>query len=529
MRFKSRLAIRLTAFGLIPIVALSSFALVPQKADASYNPENLISDSSFTDNTSMSADSIQSFLEGKNSGLKNYSETEDCGSSSGSHYSYYKQYYSCGQSVKASKIIYDAAQAYNISPRVILATIQKEQSLITAQNPLQSQINCAMGYRSCDSNYLGFFRQVDDGTWQFRVYIELMSSRNYWGYTPSSYPCSNATSLYSTGLYPSRVVTFYNPGGVSRSITIANTATAALYCYTPHVGPYSETGYSGSYNFVVSFESWFGSTQESAFSPAYTTHPDGTLIQTFGQPEVYLLMDSVRYHVPNLNTFNSRGYSWSEVRVATFPDKQTAISDNIVAYQGGTLIRGDVSPNVYVLSCMDTFCSKSHIVNLETFNGLGLSFNDVIVLPQSQVNNIGDSGRTINSSTPHMHDQLVLDNSTGKVYRIDNGTKRWIPTLQVFDANHFKWSRVVTASAGDLALPSGPDIPFPEGAVLRANGDPSVYVVNELGGVNARTSSFQKRHISSSNVLGGLSYHLSDVFVVDSSYLPSATGAEIAE
>lgn len=227
--------------------------------NAAYNSSFLMSDYVFADG-GYSQNDIQNFLASKNSYLARYSTVEDCGNPNGAHYSHYAAYYACGQTVQASKIISDAARAYNINPRVLIATMQKEQSLITAQNPSDSEINCAMGYLSCDSDYLGFFAQVDNGAWQFRTYIELMNGRNWWGYSPSQYPCSGATSLYSTGLYPGRTVTFYNPNGQARTVTLGSSATAALYCYTPHVGPYSETGYSGSYNFVYWYEQWFGPT-----------------------------------------------------------------------------------------------------------------------------------------------------------------------------------------------------------------------------------------------------------------------------
>ena len=254
MRIIHKYKILLAVFAVIvPILAYAA----PAHADPVYDPNNLIMDSLFTDSNTMSISDIQNFLNSKNSGLKNYSDVENC-SSIKTPYSF-NYYPHCGASVSAATIIYDASRAYGINPQAILATLQKEQSLVTTPNPTQSQINCAMGYSSC-SGFSGFFTQVDNGAWQFRTYIELMSGRNWWGYTPVSYPCKDATSLYSNGLYPNNVVTFYNPGGSARTIKIANAATAALYCYTPHVGPYSQTGYSGSYNFVINFENWFGPT-----------------------------------------------------------------------------------------------------------------------------------------------------------------------------------------------------------------------------------------------------------------------------
>jgi hypothetical protein len=246
---------------LMPSILTGLLLFGAPSANAAYNSSMLISDNTFSDTGTMGLQDIQNFLNSKNSGIKNYYDVENCNPPTPtSPDPYAAAYYPhCGYSVSAAVIIYDAAHAYGINPRVLLATMQKEQSLITTPNPSQSQINCAMGYNSC-GGFSGFFSQVDNGAWALRTYVELMNGRNWWGYTPSSYPCKNASSLYSTGLYPGRSVTFANPGGQARTVTLGSSATAALYCYTPHVGPYSETGYSGSYNFVVYFELWFGST-----------------------------------------------------------------------------------------------------------------------------------------------------------------------------------------------------------------------------------------------------------------------------
>jgi hypothetical protein len=261
-----RILISLTAIIVITPVVLAAFFVFnspPASADLPYDSNNLMSDQIFTNSSSMNWIDIQNFLNAQNSGLKNYSDVENC-STIKTPYSF-NYYPHCGSSVSAAVIIYDAGQAYGVNPQAIIATLQKEQSLITTPNPSASQINCAMGYSSC-SGFSGFFSQVDNGTWQFRTYIELMNNRNWWGYSPSSYPCKNATSLYSAGLYPGNMVTFANPGGSARTVTLANSATAALYCYTPYVGPYNQTGYSGSYNFVISFEQWFGSTTSPGIS-----------------------------------------------------------------------------------------------------------------------------------------------------------------------------------------------------------------------------------------------------------------------
>jgi hypothetical protein len=224
----------------------------------SYSPSNLIDNPTLLNNTTMSASAIQSFLTNIGSGLAGYSDVEACDSTIAPYYDH------CGQTISAAQIIYDSSQAYGVNPRAVLATLEKEQSLVTDPSPSSSQINCAMGYNSC-SNYVGFFTQVDNGTWLLRYNYEGALGHTSWlSWSPSAhYPCSKSSTLYSNGLLPGNTVTFNDPGGTAETITLANAATASLYCYTPYVGPYSLTGYSGSYNFVNYFQLWFGSTQAS--------------------------------------------------------------------------------------------------------------------------------------------------------------------------------------------------------------------------------------------------------------------------
>lgn len=254
--------IRIASTGLL-FLFIAGVSIVPyQRVHAftpNYNSSNLIDNGTFVNNQTMTADQIQVFLTNTGSGLANYSDVEACDSTIAPYYAH------CGQSLSAAQLIYDASQAYDLNPRAILATLEKEQSLITDPTPTSSQINCAMGYNSC-SNYVGFFTQVDNGTWALAYnYHGALGNSNWLSWSPgANYPCANASpNFYSAGLYPGNTVTFEDSGGTAETITIANAATASLYCYTPYVGPYSVTGYSGSYNFVYYYQLWFGSTQTS--------------------------------------------------------------------------------------------------------------------------------------------------------------------------------------------------------------------------------------------------------------------------
>ncbi len=523
-------------FGLVIVAAFCLFVSLPNKTSALSGNEfprgHIIDDNIFFNSNAMSAQEIQTFLNAKvptcdtnhaGSGgnnppftcLKDYSESISgrsadayCGGSVG------------GGSKSAAQIIYDVSQACGISPRALIVILQKEQSLVTDTWPWNIQYRSATGYgcpdtAACDSTYYGFFNQVYSAARQFQRYYKQSSSFNH---------RHGETSFVQ-----------YNPnsGCGGSNIYMETVATAGLYNYTPYqpnsaalnnlYGTGDSCSAYGNRNFWRLFNDWFGSTRGDSFTIANTVHPDGSLVKNFGEPEVYLIVAGTRYHVPDIDTFNSHGFSWSQVRMATAPDKQLPISGSTLAFRGGTLVRGDSTPQVYSLRCMVTFCVKDHVSSLNVFIAQGMAFMDVYVIAQSRVDSM-TSDQTITSTTAHIQDSLVLDTSSGKVYRIDTGSKRWIPSLEVFAANHFFWNRVKTATSSDLALPTGSDVEFPEGALVREHGNPAVYVINQTGG-----GTYEKRHITAASTFAGLSYKPSDVFVVGSSFIPTATGAVITE
>jgi hypothetical protein len=262
-------------------LALSVMVVVPQKAEAVYDGGSIIANKQFLDSDSMSKAQIQSFLESKNSGIATREYELSCyGSGSQERQWYEAAGATCDMDVPASEIIYYAAQIYGISPRVILSTLQKEQSLITTQNPTSWQISQAMGYAcptsgSCSSES-NFSYQIDSGTWVLRYHYERANGNMNWWNSSTSWTCGTEKNFYKPNLYPGQNVRFYDQNDVKyRTHFIENAATSSLYCYTPHAynnpdglygrNTYGTTGlyYSGSYNFVYWFEAWFGSTQSS--------------------------------------------------------------------------------------------------------------------------------------------------------------------------------------------------------------------------------------------------------------------------
>lgn len=269
---------------------------------ASFDPGYIISDSIFTNSTSMSASSVQYFINVKGAScvdgeapcLKNYSEN--------------------GKS--AATIIAEAAQAYSINPQVLLTTLQKETGLVTISQPGAWRYRTAMGYgcpdtAACDAQYYGFTNQMNRAASMFhRIMI----------YDPTWY------SPYQVGLN----FVYYNPvascGGTN--VNIQNRATAALYDYTPYqpnaaaltagYGTGDACSTYGNRNFWLYFNSWFGSSISSI------------LIQSPQSPAVYLQSGNTRYGIPSWDVIDAYGFGRFGV---------TAVSDSYMntLQDGGVL------------------------------------------------------------------------------------------------------------------------------------------------------------------------------------------------
>ncbi|MCY4088835.1 MAG: hypothetical protein OXF49_01770 [Candidatus Saccharibacteria bacterium] len=162
-----------------------------------------------------------------------------------------------GQS--SAQIIYQAAQTYKINPQVLLAVLQKEQSLLTDTWPWPRQFSKATGYgcpdhADCNSKTLGFINQINGLAWQLRHYLDNLD--DWW------YSLGDNTIYY----HPNR-----NCG--STVLNLKNEATVALYLYTPYLPNqaaldnfYGEGDACSSYgnrNFWTYFNHWFGSSRTS--------------------------------------------------------------------------------------------------------------------------------------------------------------------------------------------------------------------------------------------------------------------------
>ena len=202
----------------IAAVVLCAAALAPLPAiAATFNPLLIISDENWRAGDSMSQAEVQAFLETQAGVLKTYACAE--GGPNGLHSTVVKP---------ASQIIAEAASYWNVNPKLIIATLQKEQSLITQPYHVATATHAygtdyhltnAMGcgvYAGSPDRHPGFGDQVWTGASKL-----------------GAAPAPDSTSPYAWS--PGKVKKVYSyPDAANIWIYPLNQPTWNLYTYTPY-------------------------------------------------------------------------------------------------------------------------------------------------------------------------------------------------------------------------------------------------------------------------------------------------------
>ncbi len=157
----------------------------------------------------------------------------------------------------SAQIITDVSNACDVSPKVLIVLLHKEQGLVMDSWPWKNQYAHATGFgcpdtHPCDPEFSGFFYQVYNAAYQFKKYRA----------NPTNYGYIAGRSNYIQ----------YNPNAScgGSNVYIQNQATAGLYNYTPYqpnaatlsvgLGQTASCGAYGNKNFWWYFTDWFGST-----------------------------------------------------------------------------------------------------------------------------------------------------------------------------------------------------------------------------------------------------------------------------
>ncbi|MDO8626344.1 MAG: serine hydrolase [Candidatus Magasanikbacteria bacterium] len=445
-------------FGLV--IGVITLTLVPlaSLAQADFNPHLIISDQEMQNATNWTTRDIQDFLERRGSFLASYS----CPDFNGA--------------VKtAAEIIYDAANTYQVNPKYILVTLQKEQSLITDDSPTQKQLDWAAGYGICDAcsmdesrlqKYRGFGRQVNNAAGIIR-----------WYYDNQTHPVVKKKDA---------PIVIDN-----RAVTPQSWATAFLYTYTPHI--------HGNQNFWRIWSTWFE-----------MFYPNGTLLKSLDDNTYWLVQDGVKRKFANMGALVSRLNPKIAIEVASSDLSAYATGVDLL-FPNYSLLQTSTSTYLLDYDTLRPFASEAVV------RALGYNPQEIVEISDTDIAGymIG-SPITVSTTAP---EGLVLNVTDIKKYYFIKDNILYPITNEVLLEVKLKsvpMEKRRASEIADLEIAALP-LPFPDGTMLQVKGSNVVYVI-EKG---------KRRRIADDETFRALGYKRSNIIFTDNltlATLPSGEG-----
>ena len=170
---------------------------------------------------------------------------------------------------------------------------------------------------------------------------------------------------------------------------------------------------------------------------AYSNYLEATakLLRSAGHNKVYRVINGKRLWVPTASAFNAQGLKWNEIE-----DTSEA---EVNQYPEAKLLQVDGDSKIYYITGAGL---KRHIPNSQVFLSYNNNWNDVVKVSNTELNAYPDN-------------ILIKAKGNYKVYKLENGKKRWIKTARAFNRMGFDWLKIMTVNNVELdAYATGVDI-----------------------------------------------------------------------
>lgn len=151
-----------------------------------------------------------------------------------------------------------------------------------------------------------------------------------------------------------------------------------------------------------------------------------SLVKFSNSPEIYLIKDGRMLYIKNQEMFSSLGYNWSDVKNLSKTEKGK--------YQRMKLVKTAESPTVYYLTESGM---KRPFVSPEAFLSYDNKWSDIITISDAHLAFFSENN-------------LIRKWEDEKVYKIENGKKRWIKTVEAFNSLGLDWSKIAPVSPTEL-------------------------------------------------------------------------------
>lgn len=218
-------------------------------------------------------------------------------------------------------------------------------------------------------------------------------------------------------------------------------------------------------------------------NPLLNAASDGNLYAG-SSATVWVTQGGMRRGIASPSIMTACGYGWDGIRaipqtlLTTLPEGPALAGSPCPAFvpPDGSLVQGAGSSAVYQVR----EGVKRHVPNALSFNGHGLRWGDLDVLPASYVNSISTGNPLMNISATG----VLITGSGSAVYVMENGAKRHLANAAVFSGCGYAWDAIIGVDDASLAaVPPGPTLTgspcpvyTPPGETLFTAGTSTVYV-----------------------------------------------------
>ncbi len=192
----------------------------------------------------------------------------------------------------------------------------------------------------------------------------------------------------------------------------------------------------------------------------------GALLKSYTMNNVYLLGEDKKLHlITSPELFNKFGFKWENVKQISDRNLATYQIGKPLLYPDGTLIK-DSKQNIYLVEGI----KKRKIASQEIFIKNGYQIDAVVAVSDEDLENY-DDGPDID-----LANGSLIKGSSPIVYYIENGKKRPINSLELFNAYKFKWSQVKVLNDSQLNnYPTTTNLYWPDKSLIMKDGDYHVY------------------------------------------------------
>lgn len=191
--------------------------------------------------------------------------------------------------------------------------------------------------------------------------------------------------------------------------------------------------------------------------------PNRELIRVRNNPTVYVVEDGVKRPIPSPAVLYSQGLSFGNISEVDQNEADTYADGNAICYADGAIVREKNRNEVYVIANGE----KKHIEDQTSFSALGYNWGNVVEV-EPGVLNLYRNRVAMRSDSIHPEGALIREEGTNTVYLIEGGKKKPISSLNIFNARRLNWDKVLVVDEAQMnKFQLGANLRYPDGALVR--------------------------------------------------------------